>query len=271
MSHRLNGLGGTLGAQLATCKPLEVSGSVWYVHYGTGTDAASPRGKDRQNPLKTLAQAITNATAGDIVVLLSGHAETLTAVLTISKQLYIVGEGTSSGLPAVTFTTDAATADTFAVTQAGTELWNILFPENTQDNNGNGKVEVTAAGVRIRGCYFQQGRHDLLPAITLGAGASNCRLVDTTVISTGTTASGLPAYGIRVTAAISDLETENLILSDGVAGFTNPSWDSSGFAVTRMRQLNLSLLLGADMALNATNAGSWLNPQLQTGGGRIDW
>ncbi len=52
-----NGLGATSGSVIATDAPLYTTGSAWYVHYGTGTDAVSPRGKDDKKPLKTLAQA----------------------------------------------------------------------------------------------------------------------------------------------------------------------------------------------------------------------
>ena len=56
----------------------------------TGSDAASPAGKDRIKPLATLAQACTNAATGDIIVCLAGHAETLTSGQTFSTANILV-------------------------------------------------------------------------------------------------------------------------------------------------------------------------------------
>lgn len=273
MIYRSNGLGGTTGDTLATCRPLIQSGNAWYVGSNvTGAaDAAAPAGKDRQKPLLTLGQAITNSAAGDIIVLLDGHTEILTAVLAISKQLTIVGEGLSGGRPTANFTMNAAAADTFTVNQQGTELRNIWFKEASQTNTSAAKVNITASECRVVGCYFECGAKDQLSGILLGAGANGARLVNTTLISTATSAATRPTRGVQASAALADVELDGLILSDGTVGFSTAAWDSAAVSLTRLRGLSLSLLLGADMLLNATNNGSYLNPQVSTNGGRIEW
>src|SRR5689334_19357234 len=102
-----NGVGGSTGASLATAAPLYASGQVWYVSSTTGVDGASPAGLDRVKPLATLAQAYTNAAAGDFIVCLSGHVETLTSAQTIGKaDIKLVGEGTGSSRPRFTRNAD---------------------------------------------------------------------------------------------------------------------------------------------------------------------
>jgi hypothetical protein len=257
-----------------TGKPLYTGGDVWFVDSVTGTDAASPRGKDRQAPLATLAQAQTNAAAGDIIVLFSTHSETFTAALTISKALTIVGEGSSGGKPTAKFTMNAAGAETLVLTAAKTSLRNILFPEASQTNTvaSGGKVNVQATAT-IDGCYFEQGAKDQLAAIFSNTAAATDfhSFTNCTVISTATLIATRSPYGIRyITASPSKVTIDGLILSDGTVGFSTAAWDSTAIAITLLQGENISLLLGADMLLHSATGGH-LVPATVTGGGRVLW
>jgi hypothetical protein len=265
-----NGLGEVLGDALAVNKPVYASGDVWYVYSVSGVDAGGTAGQDREKPLATLGQAITNAAAGDTIVCKDGHAEVLTAALSISKQLFIVGGGSSGGVPTVTFTMNAAAQDTFSLSVANTEIRNLRFPAASQSNAGSsgGKITVTAAGCRIRGCYFDMGANDQLAGIRLGAASGPVRIESCTLISTATAVATRPSSAINVASAISDVELVNVTLSDGTVGFTNGAFASSAVIITRLRAENLALLLGAEFLLNASTAHLEYGVT-QSGGGRI--
>lgn len=273
MNNRPNGIGGTTGDTLATCKPLQLAGSVWYLYSATGVDGASPAGKDRQKPLATLAQAHTNAAAGDIIVCLDGHTETLAATQVFSKAVFLIGEGSSAGKPTVSFRTSAANLGVFSL-QAGVNLGNIYFPSSVQSNAGPGanvgKVHLGNGNNIIRGCYFEESAFDQLPGLSIATGLSGIRVENSTFISTATLVATRPTYGLYHVGTVSELDVNGCVFSDGTVGFSGAAWDGTAGIGTRMRAQSVSLLLGAEALHNAATTG-FFNPQTATGGGRIDW
>lgn len=98
------------------------NGNVLFVSSTQGSDGNTGAA---DNPLATIAAAQSKATAdhGDIIVLLAGHAETITAAggITISKAgltIWPLGEGADR--PTITFGT--STAATFLITGANTAI-----------------------------------------------------------------------------------------------------------------------------------------------------
>lgn len=271
-----NGFGNLLGDILATAKPTYVSGDVWFVNSATGTDAASPAGKDKEKPLAGLAQAITNAAAGDVIVLADGHAQTLTSVITVSKQLFIVGAGSSGGQPTASFTVNSTNVDAIVVSAANCDIRNIKFPESLQTNTGavGAKLAINnIAGTRIVGCRFEMGAKDNFAGVLVGTSNSLCndtRLDGCTFISTATSAATRPSRGLSAPVIISDLEVVNCVFSDGTVGFANGAFDGSAGVITRFRGINNSLLLGADMKMNSASTG-YLVGTTTTGAARVDW
>lgn len=264
-----NGLGQALGDTLATTAPLHTSGNVWYVLSTTGVDAASPRGLDATRPLATLGQAITNSANNDIICLLSGHTETVSAT-TISKNLCIVGAGQSSGRPTVKLTPAAADEIMLTVSGADVELRNIWFEERTFSSS-NAVISVSGAGFRMTGCYVEGGAYDVGPRLQLASGADRARLASTTFISTATALNAQPSKAIYVGAAITCLELDGLVISGGSYGWGDPyAFENDTAAITRLKGQSVSLLLGADMALHASTTG-WLNIATATGGAQVVW
>lgn len=272
MKFWANGPGELLGDQLATGKPYYFTASTWFVNSAVGTDGAGSAGLDREKPLATLGQAITNASAGDTVILMDGHSETLTAVLAINKQLFIAGGGSSGGIPTVSFTMNAAAADTFNVSAGNTEIRNIWFKESAQANTGGtgGKIHTSASGCRIIGCYFSMGANDAYAGILADTAPTSLRVESCTFISTATSRAVRPAQGLTVRTAASDVEVYNCIFSDGAVGFSSRAFDTSTVTITRLRIFNLSLLLGASAAMGGSSTG-FISGITQTGGGRVDW
>lgn len=263
-----NGTGGSVGDQLGTCRPLQTSGNIWYVSSLIGTDAASPAGQNREKPLATIAQAVTNSAADDIIVCLQGHTEALTAAQSLAKSLTIIGEGTTGGKPGVSFLNNSAAANLFVISGTNCELRNLYFPENTQTNAGV-KVTVSGSTARIVGCYFEQGAKDTGEGIRVGA--DGLRIDNTTVISTGVLRSAQPLAAIKAAAVtIASMEFTGLVVSAGTVGFSNYSAIdlSASTGLTKFKALGVSLLLGADMDLPAGWTG-WVNCQLTTGGSRV--
>jgi hypothetical protein len=225
--HLPNGLGGTSGDSLITRRPLDTQGCTpWYVHYGTGSDAASPRGKHRFAPLQTLAQAVTNASSGDIIVLMDGHEETFTSAVTVNKDLTIVGEGTSGGRPTVKLTNNqAGNAKLLNVTASNYfQLRNVWLEENLHATlNSAARVFISnCASARIDGCYMQCGDKDGGIGIQFGGAVTviqNC-----TFVCTSTTTSPNSAVGNNATNPATIVVLRNNVFD----GNANPTF--SGYS-----------------------------------------
>lgn len=268
-----NGIGEVLGDPLVVVKPFSSTGDVWYVNSATGTDGAAPAGKDREKPLQTLGQALTNAAANDLVVLEDGHTEVLAAAITISKSLTILGGGFSSGKPTVKFTMNSAGADTFILTAAGIWIGNIYFPPSQQSNGGTNGAKVystTATNVTIRNCYFEMGANDGLAGIGFNAAGSPIRIRNTTIVSTATSSASRPLSGVIAGGAAADVEVDGLVLDDGTVGFQSAAWSCAAQTFTRLRVENLSLLRGAKFLQGSATTG-FLAPPITTGGARVNW
>jgi hypothetical protein len=263
-----NGIGGTAGAALALLSPLYSSGDIWYVLSTTGSDAAAPRGKERIRPLATLAQACTNAAAGDIIVCLSGHTETLTSGQTFSEaNQLILGEGSGSSRPKFTRGADIVM---FNVTAAGVQINNIYFPATTVASTSS---RVKFAGVRneLVGCYFECGTLDNGAALETVTGASQVGITGTNYfVSTSTSVASQPSNAVTVTNAITDLEIETLVLDGGTSGWAQPYAMNIAGAVTRLRVANLDLLGDSDVTI-ATGTTGHLHVRNKSGSARVVW
>lgn len=264
-----SGAGESLGDSFVTSSPLVTTGYVWWVNSATGADAASPRGRDRTRPLATLGQAYTNAAAGDIIVLMDGHAETLTGALTLAKDgLIIVGAGSSGGLPTVKLTNDQAAGSLLVVSSHATQIKNIWFEENAQ-TCATRRVSIAGDGARLVGCYFQCGATDTGAAVELSGGYPTIR--SCTFVSTATALASQPSTGILLDTAISGPVIEDSTFDAGTAGFSgfhairNTSAIITGGIIT-----NVTLLRGADVLLDSS--GTWNLSGIESDSGAlIDW
>ncbi len=264
-----NGIGAPVGDSLVTCSPLTTSGSVWYVDSETGVDNASPAGRNREKPLATLQQAITNASAGDIISCLAGHTQSVSSAINISKTLTIVGEGSVAGVPAVSFSGTGA-AVVFSVGAVSCEIRNIMFAAST-GGSAQPRIDVVSVDCLVDGCYFECSALDNNAAIRIVSGAHGTRIRNTTILSTSISSASQPATGILITGAVDDLALEGVVLDAGTVGFSNfYALDGNGAAVTRLVGQDISLLRGADIRLDPATTGR-LNIQTATGGSRVEW
>lgn len=131
-------------------------GNVLFVNSATGTDSAG-YGFSPEAPFASIAYAVGQATAtnDDLILVLPGHTETITAAagVAVSKAgLTIRGLGRGRARPVVNYTT--STAASFDVTAANVTIENVVFKPLGVDAVA-AAVNVQAADCSIVGCEFE--------------------------------------------------------------------------------------------------------------------
>lgn len=132
------------------------TGKIYYVHSGTGASGNS--GLTQYEPLATIDQAINKCTAnkGDIIFVMPGHAETISAAAGIDADvagISIIGLGVGESRPVITFAT-AAAADV-DIDAANILISNLVF-KNDIDNQ-TAAIDVNAAGFVMEDCELLEG------------------------------------------------------------------------------------------------------------------
>lgn len=134
----------------------DTTGEVFFVHSGTGTDAAGG-GKSSDSPLATLDYAIGLCTAnkGDVIYLMPGHAETTTAIALDVAGVKIVGLGFGAGRPTLTATT--AATDLINVTAANCAIENVRLLGAASGNTALLDGSSAATDFLLKGCELVPG------------------------------------------------------------------------------------------------------------------
>lgn len=134
------------------------TGNRFYVHSGTGTNAAG-YGRSPDAPLASLAyfflQDFPTANNGDIVYLMPGHAETVSAAAGIIADIAgvtIIGLGSGAAQPKITF--DTIISADLDVDAASITFENIHFSANFADITA--PLDINAADCTFRGCRFSE-------------------------------------------------------------------------------------------------------------------
>lgn len=142
--------------------PNPSGGDIYYVNSATGSSAND--GLTPTAPKATLAQALALATAGDLILVAAGHAETLTAAVALGTAgVMISGEGAGNKRP--TFTVNG-TVDGLNITADDVWVDNLLFATPTLV--ATAQINIAAARAVVRGCGFVQGANSR-DAITVTA------------------------------------------------------------------------------------------------------
>ena len=244
------GIGQSLGDQLVTAHPLLTSMTTYFVDSATGNDT-NGTGLDPNSPFATIGKAITvGAASAIIIVCLSGHTETVTTTLTPTAGTIIVGAGASGSQPTVTLTMNASNTVLFTCSAAGVQLRNLWFATNSVSSNV-ARVKFTGINGLVSGCYFECAGNDAAAAVEFGTGGSGGSCQDSTFISTAASLTAKPTYGMLVSAALTDINMDNVAFSDGSFGFSSFALAATA-TITRMRAENISLLLGANASLGSS-------------------
>lgn len=252
-----NGIGGLTGSILATAKPLHTTFNIWYVSSVSGN--AGYNGRDRKMPLPTLAQAVGLASAGDFIVLLSDHDETISTAVAVNRTVTIIGEGSVSGKPTATLTQGDATANVLTVTATQCIIDNILFKPHSSAASGS-FIDCTIDKMVIRSCYFEMNENCDGPGVHLDTGSADCRMELCTFESTAQTIGDLPDSAVRVSATITNLVLDNCVFDGGLYGFetsSNEPWAFDGTPGTQTfyKVYGLTLKNGTDFKLGDCSTG----------------
>lgn len=164
-----------------------ISGLPFYNHVyyvGSTANGGFPAGSDTTNnglsvdkPFATLQAAITaiTANAGDLIVLLPGHSETIstaTASAINKAGIRIVGVGTGSLRPTFTFAT--VVGATMTISAANVQIDNVRFVVGL--DNITAMLTITGADVTFLDCEFVTNTATLGAAIGILTGATADRL-----------------------------------------------------------------------------------------------
>jgi hypothetical protein len=141
---------------------------------------------DYRHPFSTIDYAIGMCTAnrGDVIVVMPGHVEAITAAAALVADIAgvaIVGLGSGAKRAKISFTT-ISSAD-IDITAANVTFYNIEFQSNIADLVS--AIDVSGiAGLTFENCYFTQGSAslDFVDMIDLATGASdiyvnNCKFI----------------------------------------------------------------------------------------------
>lgn len=173
------------------------SGSVFWVHAGTGTDGAG-YGRNPDAPVATLDYAVGLCTAskGDIIYLMPGHAENIASatgcVLDIAG-VKVIGLGNGALRPTLTLTT----ADT-------------------------SKVSITAANCSVENVLIVSNYLSIATAMSLAAGATGTTLKNIEMRNTSVILGAL--IQISIAALCSDVTIDGFRFFEvAAAGLTAPA------------------------------------------------
>jgi hypothetical protein len=157
-------------------------GNVWFVSSLLGND-----GNDGSygTPFATLSAAASNSSlmAGDNIVLLEGHTETVTAAAGIALSMAgvsVIGSGSGTYAPTITFTT--STAATFLISGAGVSVQGLRFVNGIASQVT--MLDVQAKSVLILGNTFVEG-----------AATTGLSFINTVNASTANMSDGLQIIG----------------------------------------------------------------------------
>lgn len=252
-----NGLAGT-GPSLATVLGDYFSGAVYWLDTNLGNN--SNAGTERELPVKTLAQAYTNASAGDIIVIEAGSYESISSSQTLGKAgLMIIGLGTGASRPRYTA---SGTVDMFSITAAATKIFNLYFPASTAV--ATSRVTTAAAETEVNGCYFECGASDTVASMVVASGGNGCRVINSPFVTTA----ARPAIGLSVTGAVTDLYVENGVFDGGSYGWTDYAMKVSA-AATRMFVNGITLNNRADLGVTITGTSYKIFGVAPSGSGRV--
>ena len=272
-----NGIGASTGDSLGTCKPLETSGSIFYVDYSSGND--SNDGGDEARPKKTLGAAITASSANDIIALLPTHDEVIATTLVPLAGQTIVGLGRTNGKPSAKLTR-GVNGNVLNLTNAGVQVRNVYFPQSTVATTATttGTVRSASTGHFIGDCLFECGALDTAAAVAINTGTNylllrDCSFVSVTAAPSGGADTETPprAAIINSASARTDIRMEGITIDGGVGGWGNYyAVDLSASAITRFFGERWRLLGGSDVKIHASTTG-YLNTQTVEGSGKVFW
>jgi len=150
-------------------------GDVYYVSSGSGSSANS--GKTPEQPKATIDQAINLCTAsqGDIIVVMPGHAETISGATSLVMDVagvHVIGLGRGSLRPTLTY---SATASIISITAANCTLENLVLVGAKDDIVTGISLGAGADGTTLKDIEMKDGaaNKEFLIGIAIAAGCTD--------------------------------------------------------------------------------------------------
>lgn len=241
------GLAGT-GVDSATVYPDLFSAATIWVNFTSGSDANA--GTEPELPVKTIAQAVTNAAAGSIIAIVAGNQETVAGTVTVNKAgVRFVGFGTGANRPQF-IPTSGATA-LFNVTAVDVCFESIYFKAAAATTGTGGRITCAVAGLEVNSCQVDCGANDQ-EGILLAAGADRFRIDSTTFTATASR----PTRALGLSAAITGGKVINCTIDGSAFG-----WAGNAFTCSSCVSLvakNLTLAGNSDVLGSTTTSYQFL-------------
>lgn len=191
-----------------------IDGNVFWVDSGSGA-AGNPG--TFNSPLSTIAGALAKCTAAnnDYVLCKAGHAETLTAALSVTVSgVSIIGLGRGMLRPTIT---GNGTIDAITISAANVTVGNMIFPAPETDAQ-TADINIAAAGVTVYDTYHigSQTSKNKVDVITMTSAADDVLLDGVRVYNSVVECVGCFA----IEGALSRGEIRNCFVFDSI-GWTN--------------------------------------------------
>ncbi len=232
-----------------------VSGNIFFVDSGTlqgGTTSGFGSHPDEAITDIESAYDLVTASQGDLVLVLPGHAETLTDEITMDQPgISVVGMGVGLARPTIT---QAVAGDAIAMDANSNVVENLFFNEATvAPGAGGAAIDMNAADCQVRGCHFDLGADDL-EAITITATGDRVTIEENAFY---VTANG-PVAGIEIEA--SGAAGIKILRNYFDGGNDTNAWDTgainSGVAHTRCLVEGNRTLFGPGIIFSAAATGT---------------
>jgi hypothetical protein len=207
------------GADLVDFTGCYFSGGIQWLDTVNGNNSNS--GSFPNLPVQTLAQAVTNVSAGGLIVIAKNSTFSLGSSQSFAKAfLTVLGMGTGNTRPR--FTCTGAGINMLDATAAATRFYNLYFAASTAAVTS--RIRFTAAEGAVRNCYFECGASDTVAGngVLFGASSNSVRIRDTYFVSTASR----PAAAVSIPVAVTDPTFENVTFDGGAYGW------SAGYALS---------------------------------------
>lgn len=170
------------------------TGSIWYVDSNTGSDTTGD-GRSTDSALATIDAAVGKCTAnkGDVIVVMPGHAETVSAAGGITLDVAgvtVLGLGSGTDRPQITFAT--ATSADIEIDAANVTISNIHFINDIDSLAA--PLDVDAAYCTIEDCLFDDATASKQTVRWILADANADHLTVTRCVNHGSDTAGATAF-----------------------------------------------------------------------------
>lgn len=236
------GLAGS-GIDTATTTPVIVSAAIIWLDFTNGSDANA--GTSPELPVKTFAQAVTNAASSSIISVVANNAEVVTGTVAINKSVKVVGSGIGSAR--ASFAPASAATLMFNVTSDDVSFESIYFKSAQATTGTAGRVSCANKGLEFYSCQMDSSFFDGA-GIILAAGADYFRIDGCSFTAVGPFVAGTSQTFVNCSGTNIGGKIFNTVF-DGAslgAGF-NSSVAISLTSATRLYIKNLTLVGRTDV------------------------